>query len=220
MDPQEQTSQQAPSPTRSDKSSDSEGKPVREKLKETTLDAQAPPTQHKEDAPTNGAHGENNSGSDSDRGRLRRKRSREDFEDEDAKHPEKKQERHTRKKSRDVTSPSSSDLESVKPMKPLIPSIKEDDNNESKRSVTRDATPESGVSEKKPAVTSPKNKRTREQAEEQAATGANSTDAGSENSDQVPKSEDERTVKRPRDSGANTTTNEQPQSRTKVSLAV
>lgn len=219
MDPQEQTSQQAPSPTRSDKSSDSEGKPVREKLKETTLDAQAPPTQHKEDAPTNGAHGENNSGSDSDRGRLRRKRSREDFEDEDAKHPEKKQERHTRKKSRDVTSPSGSDLESVKPIKPLIPSIKEDDSGESKRSVTRKATPESGASDKKPAVTSPKNKRTREQAEE-TATGANSADAGSDNSDQVSRSEDERTTKRPRDGGVDATTTEPPQSKTKVSSTV
>ena len=96
------------SPARSDKSSDSEGKNVREKLKDTQIDAQATsdPTASSDrrmhDAPNGSAKvGEHSaSGSDSERGRLRRKRSREDFEDEAEvdKHPEKKVERHARKR--------------------------------------------------------------------------------------------------------------------------
>ncbi|PVH96575.1 hypothetical protein DM02DRAFT_631901 [Periconia macrospinosa] len=201
MDPPTLTSQQAPSPARSDKSSDSEGRPVRQKLKETRIDAKGAPDHTMEDASTNGTNGDSYSGSDSDRGRLRRKRSREDFEaDEDTtKQPEKKQERHTRKKSRDVTSPVGSDFENAKVVKPLIPSIREDEHAEPPRSTARKDTPEAGDANKKTGITSPKNKRTRDQAETEASTAADSAAELSENPDTTSKTEDERTTKRPRD---------------------
>jgi Ran-binding protein 3 len=157
----------------SDRSSDSEGKPVRDKLKETRIDAKPASDQSMKDAPTNGARADNSSGSDSDRGRLRRKRSREAFEDEETKNLEKK-ERHTRKKSRDITGPVHPDLDSAKPAKAVIPPIREDDNDEKMPSTkdsadthptaaVQEGTPKTSDSEKH--ATSPKNKRTREQAE-------------------------------------------------------
>jgi Ran-binding protein 3 len=121
------------SPARSDKSSDSEGKPVRDKLKETRIDAQATSepaatSDQLMEEPTNGSAkaGEHSaSGSDSDRGRLRKKRSREEFEQETEpdKQPEKKQEKeterhHVRKRSRDVK-----DIESGLPLKPPAASV-------------------------------------------------------------------------------------------------
>ncbi|CAI6337569.1 unnamed protein product [Periconia digitata] len=209
MEPQPSTSQQAPSPTRSDKSSDSEGKPVREKLKETRIDTNAASDQHMKEASTNGAHADSNSGSDSDRGRLRRKRSREDFEgDEDAKHPEKKQERHTRKKSRDVTSPAGSDLENAKPIKPLIASIQEDGPDEAMRATIGSSVAHTGNSEKNADGTSPKNKRTREQAE-------NSTTEASNPLDSASTTDDERTNKRPKD-GAKTNSTGPAKTETKI----
>lgn len=209
---------QPTSPPRSDKSSDSEGRPVREKLKETRIDAKgtsdpAPGSDaYMNDASTNGAQGGNStSGSDSERGRLRRKRSREDFEDdqEEAKHPEKKQERHTRKKSRDVTSPKDPDAEiPAKPTNTSVPPITENEDEtmqsqENPRSQTsaadRQSTPEAVVSTKDvDSITSPKNKRTREQAEAAAEAGISLT-ADSKDSKPALKAEDERTSKRPRD---------------------
>ncbi|KAF2714235.1 hypothetical protein K504DRAFT_450807 [Pleomassaria siparia CBS 279.74] len=137
-----------PSPTRSDKSSESEGRPVREKLQETRIDAQttsdAIPTSDlpMDDAP-NGttapiaqAGDQSPSGSESERGRLRRKRSREDFEDDQEieKHPKKKEhhtERHARKKSRDVTSPKDSDVDILtKAPKTSVAPIHENDGDE------------------------------------------------------------------------------------------
>ncbi|KAJ4291831.1 hypothetical protein N0V90_009727 [Kalmusia sp. IMI 367209] len=172
-------SNQPTSPTQSEKSSDSEGRPVREKLKETRIDAQGtseqPPSS---DLPMNDATVNGNptdasaSGSDNERGRLRRKRSREDFEDEheDVKPQGKKHERHVRKKSRDVTSPIGSDAEvSTKKANGSVPPIAEHDgdtNLPSANSATdRQATPDAVLSDKEGGtVASPKNKRKLEQA--------------------------------------------------------
>lgn len=200
------------SPARSDKSSDSEGKPVRDKLKETRIDAQATlePTatsdQPMEEA-TNGSAkaGEHSaSGSDSDRGRLRKKRSREEFEQETEpdKQPEKKQEKeterhHVRKRSRDVK-----DIESGLPLKPPAASverIEENDgdeqmtspNKETSKAVAKTTTTNSG--------TSPKNKRTRDQVEEGAAANAQLEKDRTSNGKPVPSAEDERDSKRLRD---------------------
>ncbi|KAF2637553.1 hypothetical protein P280DRAFT_108668 [Massarina eburnea CBS 473.64] len=201
MEPQ--TEQPVHSPARSDRSSDSEGRPVREKLKETRIDAKSssdPPTnsdQPMNDTSTNGAHGDNTSGSDSDRGRLRRKRSREAFEGDEAKTQGKKYERHTRKKSRDVTSPVNSDIESAKPVKTvktIIPPISEFDGDATMRTATTEAredTPE--ASDKRSRIASPKNKRTREQAESLTAAATEVSD------DASTKTEEERTTKRLRD---------------------
>jgi Ran-binding protein 3 len=171
-------SAQLASPARSDRSSDSEGRPVRQKLKETRIDApstadQAPSAdQAMTDAAVNGqVGGASNSGSDNERGRLRRKRSREDLEDvsEDAKPLGKKHERHTRKKSRDITSPLGSDTEVLKkkPNGSIAPIAEDDgDANAASASATasRQATPDAVASDKGDAtVTSPKNKRKLEQ---------------------------------------------------------
>lgn len=214
-------SAQPPSPTRSDKSSESEGRPVREKLKETRIDAHASSDQTHasdqpmNDAPTNGTRGDNStSGSESERGRLRRKRSREDFEDdhEDAKHPEKKHERHTRKKSRDVTSPK--DLSVDLPAKPTansVPAIREHDSDEAMHAVEpsaekeptatgRQTTPDPVLSDKDAdALTSPKNKRTLDQVEATTEEALGPTPGASKDSIATTKVNDERDTKRPRD---------------------
>jgi Ran-binding protein 3 len=210
------------SPTHSDKSSDSEGRPVREKLKDTRIDAlsssDAVPSSDlpMSDAPnSNGAivaryEEQSPSGSESERGRLRRKRSREDFEEEQEieKQAEKK-ERHARKKSRDVTSPQDSDADPLtKLTKTSIPPIIEDDVDESMLSVdelgkvqdttsTSAASAATGASDKKTgAAVSPKNKRTRDQTDKAELTVA----AGSTDDDVAAvKTEEERTTKRPRD---------------------
>lgn len=197
------------SPARSDKSDDSEGRPVREKLKETRIDGQsdqAPSAdQPMGDAAVNGHPAEaSTSGSDNERGRLRRKRSREDFEDEaeDAKPQGKKHERHTRKKSRDFTSPLSSDAEvPAKKSNGFVAPIAEKDEHEdvnltSATSATdRQVTPEVVMSDKEgEAVTSPKNKRKLEQttpSSDPAVESSHVTTASSKS--------DGRDTKRPRD---------------------
>lgn len=200
---------QLASPARSDRSSDSEGRPVREKLKETRIGElgtadQAPTSdQPMTNAAPNGQVGEaSTSGSDNERGRLRRKRSREDFEDaaEDAKPLGKKHERHTRKKSRDFTSPMGSDTELLKKKaNGTIAPIAENDGDvhapSTATSTSRQATPEGIVSnEDGAAVTSPKNKRKLEQS----AVNNDTTTGPSGATSAITKPE-ERDTKRPRD---------------------
>ncbi|KAJ4363139.1 hypothetical protein N0V83_010259 [Neocucurbitaria cava] len=192
------------SPARSDKSSDSEGRPVREKLKETRIDAQAtsdtiPNTDQPMKDISNGTikvADQSPSGSDSERGRLRRKRSREDFEDEVEadKHPEKKVEvgeRHARKKSRDI----SKDEFPKKPAPSTISRIEETD-----AEMTSPKKNTGAVSDKASgADTSPKNKRTRDQAEDVTKTTVQPLTDTSANGKPVEKTEDERDTKRLRD---------------------
>jgi Ran-binding protein 3 len=159
------------SPARSDKSSDSEGRPVREKFKETRIDAQAvsESEQAMKDAPNGSTKvgDQSASGSESERGRLRRKRSREDFEDETEieKHAGKKMEgaagRHARKRSRDI---SKEDLP-PKPAPSKIPSIEENDADEQLTTSNTGKTATAMSEQVVGADTSPKNKRTRDQAE-------------------------------------------------------
>lgn len=188
-----ETKPSASSPARSDKSSDSEGKPVREKLKETRIDTQGAGAPGLE---TNGSakSGEQStSGSDSERGRLRRKRSREDFEDEAEadKHAGKKvevaPERHVRKRSRDI---SKDDLP-PKPAPSKIASIDEHDADEQMTSPSKDKVdPATATSD-----TSPKNKRTRDQVENDTVTPNEATNGSSANGKPV----EGRDTKRPRD---------------------
>lgn len=200
------------SPARSDKSSDSEGKPVRDKLKETRIDAQVAvePTATSDqlmEKATNGSAkaGEHSaSGSDSDRGRLRKKRSREEFEQEAEldKQPEKKQEKeterhHVRKRSRDVK-----DIESGLPLKPPAASverIEENDDDEQMTSPNKDTSKAVAKTATTNSGTSPKNKRTRDQVEEGAVENAQSDKDTTTNGKPVPSVEDERDSKRPRD---------------------
>ncbi|KAF1843449.1 uncharacterized protein K460DRAFT_288755 [Cucurbitaria berberidis CBS 394.84] len=194
------------SPARSDRSSDSEGRPVREKLKETRIDAQATsdPTPSADQAMNDVLNGrvkvgdQSTSGSDSERGRLRRKRSREDFEDEAEadKQPEKKVEvgeRHRRKKSRDVTK---DDLP-AKVAPSTISSIEENDAemaSPNKKASTGTASGKvSGVD------TSPKNKRTRDQVEGDADNTIEASKEASANGELAKKAGDERDTKRLRD---------------------
>ena len=183
------------SPARSDKSSDSEGKNVREKLKDTQIDAQATsnPAQSSDrvmnDVPNGSAKlgDQSVSGSDSERGRLRRKRSREDFEDdaEADKQPEKKVERHVRKRSRDITK----DLEagiSAKPSGATISSIKESDADEQMTSPNKNASTTT-ADQASGSDTSPKNKRTRDQAEKDAEATTEGTEAATANGKPVEK---------------------------------
>jgi Ran-binding protein 3 len=200
----------AVSPARSDRSSDSEGRPVREKFQKTSIDATANPTSLLGQNTTNVANGtvkpgsRSASGSDSDRGRLRRKRSREDIEDDNEadKQPDKKQERlekssarperHVRKRSRDITK----DLESGALAKPTTTSVARIDEADAEM-----ASPSKGTS--KPTETnaqtstSPKNKRPRDDAEGSKAVDANTNDA-SVNGQAATKA-DERESKRVRD---------------------
>ncbi|KAF1913194.1 hypothetical protein BDU57DRAFT_347434 [Ampelomyces quisqualis] len=198
------------SPARSDKSSDSEGKPVRDKLKETRIDAQALPEpakasdQHMDDAPNGSTKaGEHSaSGSDSDRGRIKKKRSLEDFEEDNEgdKHPEKKQEKerhHVRKRSRDVK-----DIESDAPLKPPAASVTRIDENDGDEQMTTPVkNPSKAVAATSSARndTSPKNKRTREQAEKDSETSTGTARDSITNGGSPPKAEDERDSKRPRD---------------------
>jgi Ran-binding protein 3 len=224
-----QTSKPAPtSPARSDKSSDSEGKPVRDKLKETRIDAQGisdpvpPSDQHMEEVANGSANvGEQSaSGSDSDRGRLRRKRSREDFEDdtEAEKQPEKKQEKeerhHVRKRSRDVK-----DIESGLPLKPPAASvtrIEEHDGDEQMTSPNKDTSKVAATKASTETDTSPKNKRTRDQVEEGTAANAEPAEDAIANGKPTSKSEDERDSKRLRDKDEPPTVAKATQATTKV----
>jgi len=225
----EDTTKAAPtSPARSDKSSDSEGKNVREKLKDTQIDAQATsdPTASSDrrmhDAPNGSAKvGEHSaSGSDSERGRLRRKRSREDFEDEAEvdKHPEKKVERHARKRSRDITA----DLEAAAPRKPspsTITSIKENDGDDQMTSPNKNASTTTTADKASGAGTSPKNKRTRDQVEKDTEASAEASEGASTNGKPAEKSAgDERDSKRLRDKEEVQPTTDATESKTKTSL--
>jgi Ran-binding protein 3 len=223
----EDTTKAAPtSPARSDKSSDSEGKNVREKLKDTQIDAQATSDstpssdQRMHDAPNGSAKaGEHSaSGSDSERGRLRRKRSREDFEDEAEadKHPEKKVERHARKRSRDITA----DLEAAAPRKPspsTISSIQENDVDEQMTSPNKNTSTTTTADKASGAGTSPKNKRTRDQVEKDTEASAEASEGASANGKPVEKSAgDERDTKRLRDKEEAQPTTDATTSKTKV----
>lgn len=206
------------SPARSDKSSDSEGKPVRDKLKETRIDAQGTSQpakasdEHMTEAQNGSAHaGEHSaSGSDSDRGRLRRKRSREDFEDENEadKHTEKKHEKeggggggpkerhHQRKRSRDVK-----DIASGFPLKPPAASVTRIDENDGDELMTtpkKDNSKVAAATTGSDTDTSPKNKRTRDQAEANAVLATDSAPPAAANGKPVGQ-EDEREAKRPKD---------------------
>ncbi|KAF2731677.1 hypothetical protein EJ04DRAFT_566684 [Polyplosphaeria fusca] len=154
------------SPTRSDKSSESEGKPVREKLQETRLDAQSSSDPTNGDQITNGITGAATalrdpsvSGSDSDRGRLRRKRSRENFEEpEDGASRDEQSGRHVRKKSsfsKAVADDGDHAMVSV-----------EESSGDHDEASKGPSTPENGVPEDGAmAVTSPTNKRSRDQVD-------------------------------------------------------
>jgi Ran-binding protein 3 len=222
MDAQTPKKEQPPSPARSD---ESEGRPVREKLKETRIDAQGTSDQAMKDASTNGTRVDpSTSGSDSERGRLRRKRSRENFEeDEEVKHPDKKQERHVRKKSREIISLKDVDVESTaKLSKPEIAPIGEKDSDETMQAqqpatsqgqdVLEDELPEKDVA----GVASPKNKRTREQAEAGAEAIAAPAAESIKESAAAAKVEDERTTKRPRDTIGSPAVIETTESKVKV----
>ncbi|KAL1800550.1 hypothetical protein ACET3X_000892 [Alternaria dauci] len=216
------------SPARSDKSSDSEGKNVREKLKDTQIDTQttSDPTPSSDlrmhDAPNGSAKAGDHSasGSDSERGRLRRKRSREDFEDEAEadKHAEKKVERHARKRSRDITA----DLEAAAPRKTspsTISSIQENDGDDQMTSPNKTASTTTTADKASGARTSPKNKRTRDQAENDTEASAEASDAASTNGKPVEKSAgDERDSKRLRDKEQVQPTTDATEPKTKAPL--
>jgi Ran-binding protein 3 len=217
------------SPARSDKSSDSEGKNVREKLKDTQIDA--PPTSNpisgSDQTMSNATNGtakagdQSVSGSDSERGRLRRKRSREDFEDDaDAdRQPEKKIERHARKRSRDITK----DLEAGMPAKPsgsVISSIKESDPDEhmtSPNKTSSTTTTTTTADKGSGSDTSPKNKRTREEAEKDTETTAQGTVPETANGKPAEKAlGEERDSKRLRDKEGSQPTMDAAESKAKV----
>jgi Ran-binding protein 3 len=151
------------------------------------------------------------SGSESGRGRLRRKRSREDFEEDEKDKPIGKRERHVRKKSRDVTSPKPVDADvAVQPLKSPVSRIDEHDGdarmaeNEKpsnpQHSVSNGgATPPALTSDREESTTSPKNKRTREQASSGDAAGLDEKVIDSKESQTDDKSHDEPKSKRPRE---------------------
>lgn len=213
-----------PSPARSDKSSDSEGRPVREKLKETRIDAQAStaPGQTSDEAMKDAPNGadsaatgdQSTSGSESGRGRLRRKRSREDFEDEVEKPSEKKVERHLRKKSRDVTSPRDVDVAlAANPVKNSFEQIKEHDGDAemtSSAKVTQPQTskanepitPEADMPDREaPAVLSPASKRTHDQAKKEEGGGLDTASHSADDVTVTNQTVEERSPKRQRDKG-------------------
>lgn len=214
------------SPARSDKSSDSEGKNVREKLKDTQIDTKAKPDvlrsvdQPMNEAPNGNAKigDQSVSGSDSERGRLRRKRSREDFEEEHEaeKQPEKKIERHARKRSRDITK----DLEAAAPVKPTpttISSIKESDADEQMTSPSKNAAATATADKASGTETSPKNKRTRDQIENDNEGATGTLEGASANGKPVEKAQgEERDTKRLRDKEGDKSTTDVSDSKTKV----
>ena len=201
----------AVSPARSDKSSDSEGRPVREKFQKTSIDATATPMSVLGQTTTNNANGSlvpgsrSASGSDSERGRLRRKRSRDDLEDDNEtdKQPDKKQERlekslekperHARKRSRDITK----DFESgalAKPTNSSVSRIDEADAEMASPSKNKPTSTNIGAR----TGTSPKNKRPRDDTEGSEAAKV-STEDEPVNGQAAAKAGDERESKRVRD---------------------
>lgn len=217
MSPSEQketvpgATQAAVSPARSDKSSDSEGRPVREKLQKTSIDATANPISALGQITTANANGNlkpvsrSASGSDSERGRLRRKRSREDIEDDNDgdKQPDKKQERlekssekperHARKRSRDITK----DLEGGALAKPTASSVSRIEETDAEMASENKNTSNSADTETR-AATSPKNKRPRDETEGSEGAEASTKDAPV-NGQATAKAGDERESKRARD---------------------
>lgn len=208
-----------PSPTRSDRSSDSEGKPVREKLKETRIDAQgtSEATRTSDEHMPDVCNGDENaaasvqstSGSEGGRGRLRRKRSAEEFEEDN---PEPKKERHhARKRSREVTSPPPELVDvKVQPIKSSVSRIDEHDGDEKMTGTEKPSKPEHSASngratppvvasDKEEATTSPKNKRTREQASRDEPGGLDEKIIDSKEGQGNDKSNDEPKSKRPKD---------------------
>lgn len=165
------------------------------------------------------------SGSESGRGRLRRKRSREDFEDEE-KPIEKKHERHLRKKSRDVTSPHDTEAEvTTNPLKSSVSRIDEHDDDETmatgdihsqsgNSASNRPVTPEAPTSQdKENAIISPKNKRTHDQTK-----GGDEVDAPSNDVQATDKAAEEPNPKRHRDKDDLQAPLDGKESKTKVSL--
>jgi Ran-binding protein 3 len=152
------------------------------------------------------------SGSESGRGRLRRKRSREDFEDEVEKPSEKKVERHLRKKSRDVTSPRDPDVELIAyPVKNSFEQIDEHDGDEEMTSSTKTnqpqtskadepTTPEADMPDRvAPSVLSPASKRTHDQAKTEEGGGLDATNRSTDDVMNANKPVGERSPKRQRD---------------------
>lgn len=199
------------SPARSDKSSDSEGRPVREKLQKTSIDATANPISVLGQITSDSANGTLNSGSrsasgsDSERGRLRRKRSREDLDEdhEGDKQPDKKQEkleeaaqkpqRHARKRSRDI----SKDLEGGILAKPAtIPVSRIEETDAEMASLKKN--PAEPTDTEARSGTSPKNKRPRDETEGSDAVTDSTGDAPT-NGQATTKAGDERESKRARD---------------------
>ncbi|KAH9868960.1 hypothetical protein J1614_008037 [Plenodomus biglobosus] len=210
------------SPARSDKSSDSEGKEVRDKLKETQIDAQATsnPTSgsdhHMNDASNGDAKAADlsASGSDSERGRLRRKRSREDFEDEaeaeklPGKKPEAGSERHRRKKSRDI---SKDEMPAIKQAHSTISRIEENDVDEKK-----DNSAAAASNKVSRTGTSPKNKRTREQLEKDTEAAEKNSEGSADKDKTTTETSDERDSKRLRDQEGARLGNDTVESKTKI----
>ena len=207
-----------PSPARSDRSSDSEGRSVRKNLEQTSLDQRsAQASDHVMNDAPNGidattAGDQSTSGSEEGRGRLRRKRSREDFEDELEKPSEKKVERHLRKKSRDVTSPRDADIEvSAHPPRTSFEQIKEQDADEDMSSAAttvqpqglvskEPGTPEASVTEKKEeAVKSPATKLTHDEAKKDEGVGLNAINGSANSAADEAKTAEEPSPKRQRE---------------------
>lgn len=200
----------ATSPARSDKSSDSEGRPVREKFQKTSIDATANPISGLGQTAAATANGSLNpgsrsaSGSDSERGRLRRKRSREDIDDDNEgdKQPDKKHEgmekasekpaRHTRKRSRDITQ----DLENGALVKPVATSVSRIEETDAEMTSPNKHTVKPAEAESR-AGTSPKNKRPRDETAGAEAAEDSTTDTPANG--QATKTGDERDPKRVRD---------------------
>lgn len=160
--------------------SDNEGgeKPVREKLKATTIAGQPQDTGDSEvdmgntedgvQPPGDRKTGESDahSGSDSDRGRLRRKRSFDDIDGDQR--PEKtpeKPERHTRKKSRDIKT---GEMEQYRKSsgESSVSRIDEHDGDQPMKSTEERPTTPSDAASKVEGMISPKTKRSRKEYQE------------------------------------------------------
>ncbi|OSS47666.1 hypothetical protein B5807_07315 [Epicoccum nigrum] len=201
----------AVSPARSDKSSESEGRPVREKFQKTSIDATATPISGLGHVTADNVNGSlqsgsgSASGSDSDRGHLRRKRSREDLDEdhEGDKQPDKKHERleqgsekparHARKRSKDITK----DLEDGALAKSSTTPVSRIDEVDAEMASPSKSEVQHTGSETRPGA-SPKNKRPR--AETEGTEPAHDSTTNTPANGQTTKSGDERESKRVRDS--------------------
>ncbi|KAF1926477.1 uncharacterized protein M421DRAFT_67455 [Didymella exigua CBS 183.55] len=210
QEPAPSAAEAAVSPARSDKSTDSEGRPVREKFQKTSIDATANPISvlGRTSGAANGTlkpGSRSASGSDSERGRLRRKRSREDIDDdnEGGKQPDKKQERlekgpekptrHARKRSRDMPT----DLEDGALPKPATAPVSRIEETDAEMASPNKAAAKTTDTEAR-AGTSPKNKRPRDETDASEAAEDCTKDAPT-NGQAATKEGDERESKRARD---------------------